>query len=71
MLKNFSCLKETVVIDDHPIKEVCHTKFLGVIIDTKLKWNEHVEYISKKIAKGTGIIIKARKLFYETTLMSI
>ena len=35
--KNFSCLKETVVINNHSIKEVCHIKFLGVIIDNKIK----------------------------------
>ena len=69
--KNFSCLKETVVIDNHPIKEVCHIKFLGVIIDNKLKWKDHIDYISKKIAKGIGVIIKAWKVFDKTTLLSI
>ena len=69
--KNFSCLKETVVIDNHPIKEVCHIIFLGVIIDNKLKWKDHIHYISKKIAKGIGVIIKARKVFDKTTLLSI
>ena len=69
--KNFSCLKETVVIDNHPIKEVCHIKFLGVIIDNKLKWKDHIDYISKKIANGIGVIIKARKVFDKTTLLSI
>ena len=69
--KHFSCLKETVVIDNHPIKEVCHIKFLCVIIDNKLKWKDHIDYISKKIAKGIGVIIKARKVFDKTTLLSI
>ena len=68
--KNFSCLKETVVIDNHPIKEVCHIKFLSVI-DNKLKWKEHIDFISKIIAKGIGVIIKARKVFDKTTLLSI
>ena len=69
--KNFSCLKETVVTNNHPIKEVCHITFLGVIIDNKLKWKDHIDYISKKIAKGIGVIIKARKVFDKTTLLSI
>ena len=69
--KNFSCLKEIVVINNHPINEVCHIKFLGVIIDNKLKWKDHIDYISKKIAKGIGVIIKARKVFDKTTLSSI
>ena len=62
-------MKETVVIDNHPIKEVCHIKFLSAI--NKLKWKEHIDYISKKIAKGIAVIIKARKVFDKTSLLSI
>ena len=71
MPKNFPCLKVSVVIDNHPINEVHHTKFLGVIIDNKLKWKEHIDYISKKIAKGIGVIVKARKVFDKVTLLSL
>ena len=69
--KNVSCVKETVVIDSHPIKDVCHIKFIGVIIDNKLKWKKLIGYISKKIAKDIDVIIKARKVFDKTTLLSI
>ena len=34
-------------------------KLLGVILDDKLKWIEHISYIKNKIAKGMGIIQKA------------
>ena len=71
MPKNFPCLKISVIVDNHPIKEVHHTKCLGVIIDNKLKWKEHIDYISKKIAKGIGVIIKARKVFDKVTLLSV
>ena len=71
MPKNFPCLKVSVVFDNHPINEVHHTKFLGVIIDYKLKWKEHIDYISKKIAKGIGVIVKARKVFDKVTLLSL
>ena len=53
------------------ISEVNETKFLGVIIDDKLNWSPHITYISKKIAKGIGIIIKARKIFNNETLSSL
>ena len=46
-------------INDERIVETCKTKFLGVIIDNKLTWKEHVNYISGKIARGIGIITKA------------
>ena len=58
-------------IDGHRIEEVRQTKFLGVILDNKLNWHAHCEYICGKMSKGIGIIIKARKVFNETTLLSL
>ena len=42
---------------------MCHTdtKFLGVILDHKLTFKSHNDYISNKIAKCIGIISKARR----------
>ena len=31
-----------IVIDNQPVSRVSHTKCLGVIIDEKLNWSEHV-----------------------------
>ena len=47
------------------------TKFLSVIIDCKLNWSPHITYISKKLAKCVGIILKARKLFDQETLLTL
>ena len=53
--KNFShCIDESV-INQIKVQEVKETKFLGVIIENKLKWFAHIMYISKKITKGIGI----------------
>ena len=30
-------------------------KYLGIIIDHKLNWVQHITYIKNKIAKGIGI----------------
>ena len=35
-------------------------KFLGIIIDCKLNWAEHIRYIKNKIAKSLEIIFKIR-----------
>ena len=51
-----------IAIDGHRIDETDHTKFLGVIIDCKLNWKKHISYIPGKIAKGIGVITKARNL---------
>ena len=53
------------------IEVVEKTKFLGVIIDTKLNWEDHISYIKKKIAKGIGIISKARKLLNKEMLKTL
>ena len=44
------------------INRVTKTKFLGVIIDDKLNWKAHISYISGKISRAIGVIIKARNL---------
>ena len=49
-----------ILIDKCKINEAEETKFLGVIIDNTLKWSNHLKYISGKIAKRIGVIIKAR-----------
>ena len=38
------------------IKRVESTKSLGVVIDEKLNWEEHIDNISKKASKGIGAI---------------
>ena len=58
-------------INNERIVETCKTKFLGVIIDDKLTWKEHMNYISGKIARGIGIITKARKYLNKESLLSL
>ena len=35
-------------------------KYLGLILDHKLQFNEHIEYIKKKIAKRIGAMYKSK-----------
>ena len=67
--KKESC--PTIHINGSSIQGVDDAKFLGVIIDNKLSWNEHIKCISRQIAKGTGIIIKACKSFEYETLLNL
>ena len=57
--KKESC--PTIHINGSSIQEVDDAKFLGIINNNKLNWIEHIKCISRRIAIGTGIIIKARK----------
>ena len=53
--------KWDILLDTTILSQVTFTKFLGVILDNKLKWTHHISYIKNKISKGMGIILKARK----------
>ena len=64
-------ISPSININGSIIKEVASAKFLGIIIDNKLNWLEHIKCISPKIAEGTGIIIKARKSFETETLLNL
>ena len=69
--KNSAIPKIELKIDGHKIEQTFTTKFLGVIIDSQLSWISHINYICGKIAKGIGIILKARKLFDRETLITL
>jgi len=50
-----------IIIDNTIIKRKHNTKFLGVMIDSKLSYKEHLLYIKPKIAKANAIISKAKR----------
>ena len=58
-------------IDGELSNEVDKTKFLGVLIDNKLTWKQHIAYVSDKIACGIGMIIKARQYLDKQGLISL
>ena len=54
-----------------PLHKTTTTKFLGVVIDDKLTFKDHVDYIRKKISKNIGIISKAKQYFDVHTLSTL
>ena len=60
-----------IQISGQIIKREKETKFLGIIIDEKLDWSYHISKTRNKIAKGVGIIRKARKFLNESTLVTL
>ena len=60
-----------ISIRNNAIDEVKSTKFLGAIIDDKLKWTEHIQYIKNKISKSIGILIKIRPYLDKVTLRNL
>ena len=51
------------VMQNKSVNCVTSTKFLGIIIDNKVKWNEHITYVKNKIPKAVGILYIIRKFY--------
>ena len=58
-------------VDNTKINETNTMKYLGVIIDAKLNWISHITYVKNIIAKGIGIIRKARQLLNKIVLTNL
>lgn len=60
-----------VMINNRTIERIYETKFLGVIISSDLSWDHHTKYIAGKIAKGIGVICKARQSLSQKSLLTL
>ena len=62
---------EDIILSNNILQQAHYPKFLGIIIDDKLKWANHISYIKNKIAKGMGILLKARKVLKIQVLLQL
>ena len=60
-----------IKLNNTSVQQVKFTKFLGIIIDNKLNFINHISYVKSKISKGMGIILKARKYFNKCVLINL
>ena len=60
-----------IKINDIVIENVEKTKFVGVIINSKLNWNDHIQTISNKISKNVGKIFRTRNNLNRNTLLML
>lgn len=59
-----------VKIGDHELERIDQIKYLGVIIDDKLRMKQHSEYVEKKMAKKVGFLRKVRnRLDVDTSIL--
>ena len=68
--KSYS-VSDDVILKEEGIEQVSTFRFLGVIIDSKLCWSDHIQYIKKKISKGIGILHKAKKILRKESLLTL
>ena len=55
-----------VHINGTKLTRVKKCKYLGVIIDENLSWNNHVKHIEKRVKLGLYCLNKARSLIQDT-----
>jgi len=60
-----------IYIGGELIQTVTKTVFLGIVIDDKLTWKEHITKLCNKISKGIGIIKKVRYKLQTKTLINL
>ena len=53
------------------LERVKTMKYLGVILDDKLSWNSHIDYIRKKLASASGMISKLKYYADVQTLIKV
>ena len=66
--RNFDPSLSPIRINNSLISQVFEHKFLGIVIDPKLKFNKHIMTISSKISKSIGIFYKTRSQLSEQLL---
>ena len=60
-----------VKLDDTNLQKVSSAKFLGVIIDENLTWKNHIDGISKTIARNVGVLNKLKCYIPKRVLHSL
>ena len=61
----------SIEINNQKIDKVKRTEFLGLYIDDEISWKYHIDQITTKISKMTGIMARARNCLSMQTLKTI
>ncbi len=69
--KHYPIELSKIFINDTQIELVQHTRFLGVIIDSGLKWSNHIKFVSKRSAKMLGILRRVCPLVHSSAFLTL
>ena len=58
-------------IDDIPIDSVDEFNYLGIILHERLTWENHINMVTNKIAKVSGILNRLKHIFPQNVLLSL
>ena len=58
-------------IANNSIEKTTSIKFLGVMIDENITWEDHIHTIEKKLAKNLGLLYQAKHILDNESLQTI
>ena len=70
-LKIDDTLLNSIYMNGSVINCTMSLKYLGVILDSKMSWIQHIAYVKNKISKGIGIMYKARRYLNKKSLVNL
>ena len=68
---SISSIPLSIFFNNQPIIRVKSFTYLGVIIDEKLKFDQHTKYLCSKVSKSIGIFYKIRYLVPDSVLFNL
>ena len=60
-----------IIMNNSPLSNIKNHKYLGVILDSKMSWIQHIANVKNNIAKGIGIMYKARTYLDRKSLINL
>ena len=60
-----------LTISNHVIERQEFIKFLEVLLDENLNWEEYIKYTENKIAKNLGLLYKTRPFLERNALQAL
>ena len=60
-----------IKLEDQVISNVDHAKSLGLIIDNRLSWSNHVNELCKKVTSAIGALRRISPLFSQSTAVLV
>ena len=57
-----------IIMNNSPLSNIKNHQYLGVILDSKMSWIQHISYVKNKV--GIGIMFKARTYLDRRSLIN-
>ena len=70
-LPNYQNYNFKITINNEHLQLASSVNFLGVYIDSKLNWHNHISKLCSQVAKGVGIIGRLRRMLPNYVLRTI